>query len=323
MEEKGWQNVLQEYLFKGDERAEDMLVRMYAGFLHPIIHLGFGIEFKQPAIISEALAQAAVHTNWMGPLLLGAEKAAKDNNITESKTLVQLLEDIRADKELSNAARWSDGNKVRDGVIGRAADRMIHYASQYIIPPSSDLEERTAEMANAAIWYTGGAQHPPKQVKFDFYYMHCVNCSIFFSTFLKQDWLSRAHKIRLLEWKGRNDLAMYASRRSPKLLFDEIKNYKPKKMASNSSEGWNDVFERVKNFDDDGHAAKLVRALANAKNICAPYEDKEGFVVKGDMWDKLGHMVIDSVEDSGDHWARSVGFEEAWEKFADRPKAVL
>jgi len=29
-------------------------------------------------------------------------------------------------------------------------------------------------------------------------------------------------------------------------------------------------------------------------------------------------MVIDSVEDSGAHWARSVGFEEAWKEYGDR-----
>lgn len=27
----GWENVLNEYVFKGDERADDMLVRMFAG----------------------------------------------------------------------------------------------------------------------------------------------------------------------------------------------------------------------------------------------------------------------------------------------------
>jgi Questin oxidase-like len=31
METKGWQNVLNEYLFKGDKRAEDLLVRLHAG----------------------------------------------------------------------------------------------------------------------------------------------------------------------------------------------------------------------------------------------------------------------------------------------------
>lgn len=46
-----------------------MLVRLHAGFLHPMIHLGFGVEFQQPAIIAEALAQAAVHDNWIGYVL--------------------------------------------------------------------------------------------------------------------------------------------------------------------------------------------------------------------------------------------------------------
>jgi len=33
-------------------------------------------------------------------------------------------------------------------------------------------------------------------------------------------------------------------------------------------------------------------------------------------------MVIDSVEDDGVHWARSVGFEEAWKEYKDRPRQV-
>jgi len=40
MEQKGWQNVVNEYVFRGDARADDMLLRMLAGFLHPLIHLG-------------------------------------------------------------------------------------------------------------------------------------------------------------------------------------------------------------------------------------------------------------------------------------------
>lgn len=31
MEEKGWENVLNEYLFAADERADDMLARLFAG----------------------------------------------------------------------------------------------------------------------------------------------------------------------------------------------------------------------------------------------------------------------------------------------------
>jgi len=72
IDEKGYEAVINEYCLKGDERADDMLVRLHAGFLHPMIHLGFGVEFKQPAIIAEALAQAAVHDNWIGYVLWGS-----------------------------------------------------------------------------------------------------------------------------------------------------------------------------------------------------------------------------------------------------------
>ncbi|KAK3046290.1 hypothetical protein LTS18_013403 [Coniosporium uncinatum] len=317
MEQKGWQNVINEYLFKGDVRADDMLVRSLAGFLHPLIHIGFAIEHEQPAIAAEGLAQAAVHDNWMGPLLLNAEKAAQQSNVKQSKTLVQLLDEIYEDKELSNAPKWSDGNKLRDGIVKRVGERMVSYARQYVVSPD-ELEEKTAEMINAAVYYTGGAQHPPKQVKFDFYYMHCVNCSIFFSAFLKQSWLSTESKVRLLEWKGRNDIAMYASRRSPKPLMDEITNYRPKEPS-----GWDAIFERIKNLEDDGHGSKLVRALAHGQEVCKPYEQKENFRIKGDMWLQLGHMAADSVTDGGDTWVRSAGFDEAWEKFEDRPMAQL
>ena len=43
IEEKGWQAVLNEYLFKGDERSDDMLVRIFAGEL-PLQHISFGLD---------------------------------------------------------------------------------------------------------------------------------------------------------------------------------------------------------------------------------------------------------------------------------------
>jgi hypothetical protein len=151
IEEKTWQKVLDEYLFARDERANDLLARLYAGFLHPIIHTGFGIEFQQPAIIAEGLAQACVHDKWMESLFLGLEEAAETNRgKADRKTIVQLLEETKNDKEVSNAAHWEDGNKIRDGIMKRAQDRMIAIASQYTIQEDDDLEEKTAEMINAA-----------------------------------------------------------------------------------------------------------------------------------------------------------------------------
>ncbi len=117
------------------------------GFLHPIIHLGFGVEFEQPVILAEALAQAAAHDNWMSPFLLGAEKAAASSS--DSTSLVVLLDEIRDDQKLSTAAHWDDGNKIRDGILARAPNEMVKYASKFRVK-EKELEAKTAEMTNAA-----------------------------------------------------------------------------------------------------------------------------------------------------------------------------
>jgi Questin oxidase-like len=126
----GWQDVLNEYVFKGDERADDMLVRMFSGVLHPIIHLGFGVEFEQPAIIAEALAQAAVHDREVSHLI-DSEKAAKAHNpdSRSDKSIVQLLGEIYADPKGPSGGRTK-------------------YASQVQVT-EENLEEKTAEMINA------------------------------------------------------------------------------------------------------------------------------------------------------------------------------
>jgi hypothetical protein len=124
------------------------LANSTAGFLHPIIHLGFGVEFVQPAILAEALAQAAVHSDWIGEFLLGVEKAAESIGKPSERTLASLLEEIRADKKLSTAAEWDDPNKIRDGIMKRAPDEMIKYASQWNVGPDQ-LEEKTAEMIDS------------------------------------------------------------------------------------------------------------------------------------------------------------------------------
>ena len=157
---------------------------------------------------------------------------------------------------------------------------------------------------------------------FDFYYMHCVNSSVFFPAFMALPSLSDADKCRLLEWKGRLDLAMYASRHSPTPRLDDITGYRSAG-ADGKQQGWEDVFARIRRFEDDGHASKLVRAVANGQKVSAPYEGQPGFRVGGETWERLGLAVVDSVELPGENWVRSAGFDEAWKDVKNRPTAQL
>jgi hypothetical protein len=135
-----------------------------------------------------------------------------------------------------------DGNKLRDGILARAPERAIQYASQWKVKEET-LKSRTAEMINTAVYFTAAAQHPPKIFKIDFFYMHCVNSSIFWTTFNELPFLTTANKIRLLEWKGRVDLVLYASRGCPELLMDEVTQYVPMSTEPRSTE-WQGIFHR-------------------------------------------------------------------------------
>ncbi|CZR69439.1 related to HypA-like protein [Phialocephala subalpina] len=293
IDRKGWQSVLNQYVFKGDELADDMLVRMFEGYLHPLIHLGFGIEFNQPAIMAEALAQAAVHANPIKKFLLSSENVARSST-SPSKALIDLINDVYANEKLSGSARWEDREKLIDGVLARASKELIECGSQWKVA-ESELEKKTAEMINACFVFTFGAQHPPKS-----------------------GWLSAANKARLLEWKGRMDLAIYASRGCPKVLVDELTTYVPRS-GGGAGDGWNEVIARAANYVDS-HAIKLIRAMGNAEVVCRPYDDDSTFVIKGADWLKLANMAMDSVEEGGgvEDWIRNAGFDEAWEGFPER-----
>lgn len=106
---KGVEAVLAESLFAGDEAADDLLARMFAGLFHPVIHLGFGLEFAQPAVVAEALAQGSVHGEYMKNFFLEAERAARGGSGDVARTLPELVTEIGANERMRDASRWEDG----------------------------------------------------------------------------------------------------------------------------------------------------------------------------------------------------------------------
>ncbi|KAI1849401.1 hypothetical protein JX266_004896 [Neoarthrinium moseri] len=316
IERLGWQKALAEYMFKGDERSDDMFVRMYAGFVHPLIQLMYGVEWDQPAIVAMALAQASVHNDQLRKFLMEAEGQAKSAP-TPMPRIASLLDDVAKDEKLRNSPDLDDGNKVRDGVLGRAWDEALKYSAQVKVLPE-ELEERTAEMFNTAIYEASAAAiYKDKDPKYEFFLMHHVNVSPIFITLNKQDWISVENKIRMLEWKIRLDLIQYSARGSPKLSVDKIKNYVPKDRKPGPAV---ELLPRMHQFVDDGHAIKLFRAIGVGKEACNPYADKEWMPIKGDLWNQVAHMVADSVEAPGPTWVRNAGFDEAWKEVHDRPQ---
>ncbi|KAH6668414.1 hypothetical protein B0J14DRAFT_658327 [Halenospora varia] len=300
----GVKAVLEEYLFSGTELSKGMFRRLFASFLHPLIHLGFGLEFRQPAIIVEALAMTAIHFDDVGQILQRAEESSAQS---EAKPMVDLIHSVMNSEVIRSGPGFRDGFKDEVKSFD-APEELISFAGQWQVS-AEELEFKTAEMINVNAYFTGAAQRPTKKQKFDFFYMHNVNCSIFFTDILTQDWLSDEAKVKLLAWKGRFDIVAFGSRGAPKLDLMEIVDYKPKIPGS-----WDDVFDRANNFDDDSHLTKLLRALANGRRVCEPWESKfpDRFPIKGTMWLQLAHMSLDSMDNEVyfDRWIRGAGFDE-------------
>ena len=71
--------------------------------------------------------------------------------------------------------------------------------------------------------------------------------------------------------------------------------------------------------DDDGHFAKVLRALAVGElecDISTKQARERDWKVKGNMWVKAAQMTMDSIdhprETNSPKWIMTTGFEEAW-----------
>ena len=317
IEDKGWREVIQEYCFSRSQIAEAILAGLYEGAYHPIIHLGLGVEFEQPSIIAEGLAQAATHTSaGIDAFLFNSEsEALKSGSATCSKTLVELLDEVRADDTIHYAAHWDDfANKLKNGTLGRAGQEIATLAAQFRVEPAT-LERRAAEMINCCVYISGCTLRPGKVPRIDFFHMHAVTSSIFLTVLIKQPWISTETKVRLIEWKGRLDLVWYAASGAGELRIEDVKDYKG---SSSAHMTWSALYQAINAMHDDGHVAKFVRALKNGEEVSKPFEHGDGagaFPIKGDMWLKLARMAYDSTLDvvpSEAKWVWGTGFDQAW-----------
>jgi hypothetical protein len=144
LDKHGVEATLDKYVFADTEFAFQLFGRLFAGLLHPLIHFGFAMEFDQPAILAEALAETAVHKNWVAPFFLDAEKAAKSYDGPD-KSLEQIMKELQAEKEAQSWVKWDDSNKFGDGIMVRGREKMAKIVGQWKVR-EDQLENKTREM---------------------------------------------------------------------------------------------------------------------------------------------------------------------------------
>nr|KAK5446093.1 hypothetical protein LTR18_004012 [Exophiala xenobiotica] len=120
---------------------------------------------------------------------------------------MDLFDAARNTPAIKDAECFAPGSLERDGNFFLSAPQaLFNLAADYNLDRISSeetLKLRLAEMINVIAWMASTCQNPKKAVKFDFFLMYAVNCSIFLSVFGELlPWLNLRTKIRLLEFKS-------------------------------------------------------------------------------------------------------------------------
>lgn len=78
----------------------------FGGAFHPLIHFCYGVEFSEKLLVAEALAISAVQMQDPGFRVVDIFKL--ENMQLESKSIIQILDDIRVDSEIQSAVKYTD-----------------------------------------------------------------------------------------------------------------------------------------------------------------------------------------------------------------------
>ncbi|XWW96385.1 hypothetical protein V2A60_004359 [Cordyceps javanica] len=335
----GWQETVLKYLIGKEQNFR----RLFAGLLHPYLQLMYGLEWAQPALVAEGLAQTSIHRDAYGELFAAVdERAARQTPPAAPRHLADLYDTIAAEyPHLVAEPRWEDGDGSQTAVLDRIPDQVADYLAANVAVSLDSFDEQVDSMVHASAYFAAASIfHPPHKPKFDFFIIHHNNLSPAFLWLKTQDWIPAAAKARLLEWKLRTGILTYLSRGSPRLDVDALRRYVPNDIRTGRAAAMvrtpEELLPRLHAIPDDGHAVKVARAFLLAQRASRPYLEGGGGgsgsgaaadrprpswirIADDETWLRAHYALLDSVEgadvDNGKEprWVRSVGFDNAWD----------
>ncbi|KAJ8125823.1 hypothetical protein O1611_g7815 [Lasiodiplodia mahajangana] len=206
----------------------------------------------------------------------------------------------------------------RDLELSHAVTILILSCLSDLLKPSRPFEDYhrgTMASQSTMMYFRYAKQHD--QTAGVGHNMHTDTSSIFFTVLTRQSWIPIQDRVRLVEWKGRMDLAWYAVSGSAPLDSSAITSYSN---PESDNMGWSELFDAVIKERDDGHAAKFIRALRNGQDVCEKFEAQSEwagyFPARGDMWLKIARMCHDTTKNLplDLKWVHFTGFEQPWKR---------
>ncbi|KAG5634898.1 hypothetical protein H0H81_000397 [Sphagnurus paluster] len=205
--------------------------RLLGGVFHPMIHVGYGLEFGLPGMVIEGLAQTVVHADNAtaaipdGFFNYANVKSLEDNTLSRLESLVvseesstkksdgvhafTVLQRILDDPELGKAKDIENPLAAFQDIMKVHRDTLTKHMSDWYVDVTKpfEVERKIEELSwvNVLIYAVGGWAES-KEFNADFLHMHMVTSSIFlaaYAAYLKpssQEQLLRAYFLVSLGW---------------------------------------------------------------------------------------------------------------------------
>ncbi|KAL0570873.1 hypothetical protein V5O48_011084 [Marasmius crinis-equi] len=287
-------DVLEEHVFSpsmnvhsGGGPGEDlqMLCRFVDGLVHPMIHVGYGIEFGLPGILAEGLSQTALHGAFLSrvvpPSLFASNPSDDSQDIsigtgTASLHAFSVLARIMKDDTIRLPAVPDTYREALGYIMENHSSiilKLIAEWSQFDASDAKLLQQKVKELmwTNALLYGVSGYCSGKVDGTFnaDFFVMHLVTSSIFLPTLVLSlkpasgKLLLRAYfAVSLATWiargKSKLDVAGFFSSPMPVMNLSGS--------GSPTGNPWYGIIDHSLEHWDD-HLVKTQRALAHCASL--------------------------------------------------------
>ncbi|KAI7855362.1 hypothetical protein BDC45DRAFT_439079 [Circinella umbellata] len=116
---------------------DEMLAQLLGGAYHPLIHLGYAIEFNLPNVTAEALAMMACCEDYPAPVMKHLNDKNEDGEelkqiMNGTQTALTIFQTLYEDSDFDNVIKYTDETKAQNVYDNSVViKRLREYASQW------------------------------------------------------------------------------------------------------------------------------------------------------------------------------------------------
>ncbi|KAJ2929943.1 hypothetical protein H1R20_g7154, partial [Candolleomyces eurysporus] len=283
----GPSSALEKFVFdrSANDHGNEMLVRMMSRTLHPIIQIGYGLEFGNDTLVATGLAQTAIHSPTSPEVYCHNFTTDPSSNAIPGISVLEILRKVYDSEALHPVMPYDSRNnallltRLKQIAEPHRAKEIRNLVSSFDIDIKGGEKEfasKVEEFIWAATLLMAATGKKGKKPRLDFFLMHIVTSSLFLNPFLHalENPVSKANLLRsFLSSVILLTLARGRPRIDPELLLSYTATPRPPKSSLSSSKSALGSVEEDQDYNPwpailqdavyhpDAHVLKTIRTL--------------------------------------------------------------